>query len=200
MGSICCGDCSGGDCFDGRELCRILELIFLNPKYMIMKRQIDLEEDIAKCEPGLMLGGVRDETKYIVLHCSATKPNQSYEVDQLIADHQSNGFYTAGYHFYVRRNGVIWQLRYTDEKGAHVQNHNHNSLGICYEGGISKYNECEDNMTAEQEMAVWWLVNVLNRMYPGTKFLGHRDFAGVKKNCPCLDVKTKFADLCLNLV
>ena len=44
----------------------------------------------------------------IVVHCSATRENQSYTVRQLIRDH-TNRFGFTGYHYYVTRDGTVYQ-------------------------------------------------------------------------------------------
>ena len=31
--------------------------------------------------------------------------------------------------------------------------------------------------------------------YPGAKILGHRDLPWVKKDCPCFDAQSEYADL-----
>ncbi len=45
-----------------------------------------------------------DSVRFLVLHCSATRRNQDYSVEQLRRDHKARGFYDIGYHFYIRRS------------------------------------------------------------------------------------------------
>lgn len=49
--------------------------------------------------------------QYIVVHCSASRINRPYKVEQLERDHQARGMRSAGYHFYIPRNGIIIPLR-----------------------------------------------------------------------------------------
>lgn len=77
------------------------------------------------------------DIRYLIIHCSATTSRQDYSVDRLERDHQKRGFETVGYHYYIRRDGAIHQLRKHHEVGAHCRGYNRCSLGICYEGGMS---------------------------------------------------------------
>ena len=62
--------------------------------------------------------------KYLVLHCSATRCNQDYPVEQLRRDHLARGFRDIGYHFYVRKDGSCTQHRLLLEVGAHARPYN----------------------------------------------------------------------------
>ena len=66
----------------------------------------------------------------IVIHCSATRCNRPYTEADLTADHLRRGFSEAGYHYYVRLNGDIKNLRPVVKPGAHVKGYNTNSIGI----------------------------------------------------------------------
>lgn len=67
--------------------------------------------------------------------------------------------------------------------------HNQDSLGICLVGGVSEANAPEDNFTEEQYASLIYAKAFLDRMWPDAEWLGHRDFPGVSKACPCFDVK-----------
>lgn len=62
-----------------------------------------------------------DSVRFLVLHCSATRRNQDYSVEQLRRDHKSRGFYDIGYHFYIRKDGTMTQHRFLLEVGAHAR-------------------------------------------------------------------------------
>ena len=59
-----------------------------------------------------------DSVRFLVLHCSATRRNQDYSVEQLRRDHKARGFYDIGYHFYIRKDGTMTQHRKLLEVGA----------------------------------------------------------------------------------
>ena len=43
----------------------------------------------------------------IVIHCSATRVDHNYTPEQLERDHKARGFNSAGYNYYIRKNGEI---------------------------------------------------------------------------------------------
>lgn len=77
-------------------------------------------ELLVRVESGLMMDST-DSVRYIILHCSATRCNSDYTVEQLLRDHRARGFRTIGYHFYVRRDGTVSQHRRLLEVGAHCR-------------------------------------------------------------------------------
>ena len=130
----------------------------------------------------------------IVVHCSATRCNQSYSVMQLIRDHVDRFGYT-GYHYYITRDGQTYQTRHAQLVGAHAVGHNSHSLGVCYEGGLDKEGHHADTRTTRQKRALLDLLKRLKREYPQAQILGHRDLPNVHKDCPCFDAKTEYSQL-----
>ena len=147
-----------------------------------------------------------------MLHCSDTRPSQTYSIEQLKRDHAKRGFDAyPGYHFYVTRDGTLYYCRPLSTPGCHVKGYNAHSIGICYEGGhreneivlsggekekgkmknlpVSKY---EDNRTAEQMITLHFLLCTLHEMFPEARICGHRDLPGVAKACPCFDAKQEY--------
>ncbi len=92
-----------------------------------------------------------NDIKYLVLHCSASRCNLDYSVEQLRRDHKARGFYDIGYHFYIRKDGTMTQHRMLLEVGAHARPYNRCSIGICYEGGLDEQGKPCNTMTTEQE-------------------------------------------------
>jgi len=133
----------------------------------------------------------RKSTKHIVLHCSATRPNMDIGVKDIRRWHQAKGWDDVGYHYVIRRNGRVEKGRAEQDVGAHVARYNASSLGICLVGGVNQndFTKPENNFTAEQWTALRDLLAVLIRKYPDAKVLGHRDFPGVNKACPCFDAR-----------
>ena len=54
-------------------------------------------------------GPYMQEVKYIIIHCSATRENRDFTVEDLLRCHRQRKFRTIGYHFYIRRSGIITQ-------------------------------------------------------------------------------------------
>ena len=132
----------------------------------------------------------------IVLHCSAVRPDQTSSAAQIDTWHRQRGFHLGiGYHYVVRRNGQIELGRPEFLIGAHCQNHNAHSIGVCYEGGLNARGQPEDTRTPEQKSALRALLKDLHRRYPQALIVGHHDL-NPHKACPCIDnVAREYADL-----
>ena len=124
----------------------------------------------------------------IVIHCSATRCNRPYPVETLIADHAKRFGYT-GYHYYITRDGRLYQTRHENLVGAHAKGYNKHSLGVCYEGGIDEKGNYADTRTLAQKRTLLMLLCTLKLDYPNALILGHRDLPNVRKACPCFDAK-----------
>lgn len=140
-----------------------------------------------------------DSVKFLVLHCSATRRNQDYSVEDLRRDHKARGFRDIGYHFYVRRDGSMTQHRRLLEVGAHARPYNRCSIGVCYEGGLDENGKPCNTMTKEQSTRLADLFRCLRLAFKKAKIVGHRDLPGTTpKECPCLDtaewVKARLLD------
>ena len=142
---------------------------------------------LAKVEDGKNMMSA-DSIKFLVLHCSASRCDQDYSVEQLRRDHKARGFYDIGYHFYIRKDGTMTQHRKLLEVGAHARPYNRCSIGICYEGGLNEKGRACNTMTAEQETRLVDLFRNLKILFPKAKILGHRDLPGTTpKECPGFD-------------
>ena len=132
----------------------------------------------------------RSKTNWIVIHCSATRGSQNFTAADIRRWHLDKGWKDIGYHYVIRRDGVVELGRPRNAIGSHVQGHNADSVGICMVGGIDdKTWKPADNFTAAQWKALRSLVTDLTKLYPAAKVLGHRDFPGVKKACPSFAAK-----------
>lgn len=132
----------------------------------------------------------------IVVHCTATRSNQSYTVAQLYHDHvEVNHWRFIGYHYYIRRDGTVIATRPLERMGAHARGYNAYSIGICYEGGLDEHGHFADTRTHAQKQAMAQLIKKLKRQFPAIReVVGHRDLPGVQKACPCFDA-TQLSDL-----
>jgi N-acetylmuramoyl-L-alanine amidase len=110
---------------------------------------------------------------------------------------KGQGWNDIGYHFVVRRNGIVEDGRPVRLSGAHAAGHNTDSIGICLVGGVDADDKmkADCNFTSLQWDALFELVNSLTdeyRIAPGG-VLGHRDLPGVTKACPCFDARAWWA-------
>ena len=146
---------------------------------------------LTRVESGLMMSGA-DAVRFLVIHCSATRCDRDYTAEQLLRDHKARGFRTVGYHFYIRRSGVVTRHRGLLEVGAHARGFNRCSISVCYEGGLDERGKPTDTRTPEQKAALLELLWKLRRLFPAALVVGHRDLPGVKKACPCFDVVAEY--------
>ena len=124
----------------------------------------------------------------IVIHCSATRCNRRFTVDMLKACHNARfGNKGIGYHYYIERDGHLYQTRDESLVGMHARHYNAHSIGICYEGGLNERGQAADTRTPEQRAAMIALLRSLKADYPQAESLGHCELEGVHKDCPSFD-------------
>lgn len=143
----------------------------------------------------------------IVIHCSATRENKDFTVEQIRQMHLAKKYNDIGYHYYITKDGVVHHGRMIDKAGAHVKGFNSNTIGVCYEGGLDKDGNPKDTRTEHQKQSLNILILHLLTAFPGVSIKGHRDYSKdlngdgkITKNewmksCPCFDVDSEYGDL-----
>lgn len=131
----------------------------------------------------------------IILHCSDSPDNVDIGVKEIRAWHTAKppngrGWRDIGYHYVVRRNGVVEVGRYENgdsvlegtEIGAHVAGHNRDALGICWVGRKAP--------TRAQKLSLLKHVLYLMDLHaiPIEQVYGHYEF-DKNKTCPNLDME-----------
>lgn len=110
-----------------------------------------------------------------------------------------------GYHAVVYQDGT-WETlqprpdplkdgnKITDAtKAVGCTGANETSLHIAYVGGIDHVTKKEvDTRTQAQKQTLWSLIALWKREYHITEVIGHHDWPGVKKSCPCFDAKKTY--------
>ena len=132
----------------------------------------------------------RQETDYIVIHCSATKASMDHvDAKEIDRWHRQKGWRKIGYHWVIRRDGIVEEGRELGEVGAHARGFNSKSIGICMVGGVDEDMNPENNYTDEQWKSLEDLVRQMKLPYPDAEVLGHCDLPDVSKACPCFNVR-----------
>ena len=145
----------------------------------------------------------------IVIHCTASRPDQHITMEQLDQMHKARGWKCCGYHYYITRDGQLHFGRPEEMVGAHARHYNAHSIGICYEGGLDEKGRAADTRTPAQKLTLHTLLIALKADYPNAEIVGHcelpeqrmpselvrswlsRDgsrpshLEGVHKACPC---------------
>ena len=156
--------------------------------------------------------------KLLIIHCSATRRNRPFCVENLISTGEAR-FGQPSYHYYIRRNGTIVPILPENIRGAHARHYNSCSLGICYEGGLDEKGRADDTRTEAQKASMFALLKELTAEYPDARIMGHcelpeqrmpiefihdwlsRDgsqrsqLTHVAKNCPCFSASTYYSSL-----
>lgn len=116
------------------------------------------------------------DIKRIILHNSGVTVLQTIET---IHNYHKNtrGYAGIGYHFYIRKDGTIYEGRPVEYVGAHARNNNSDSIGICFEGKFDEEIMPEVQLKAGQE-----LVEYLKEQYNITKVQKHSDVCNT--SCP----------------
>lgn len=123
----------------------------------------------------------------LVVHCSATpdamdvgfKEINQWHLEKRWAGRSGIG---CGYHFIIRRNGIVEVGRMVNEKGAHVEGENYDSIGVCLVG-THEFHE-------SQIKSLKRVIDGLIGQYPASRVYGHREFNSAKlqgKTCPNFD-------------
>lgn len=131
----------------------------------------------------------------IIIHCSDSEFDKDFHASDIENWHKARGFKKIGYHFVIDLDGTIERGRRLCEVGAHCEDHNKNSIGVCYIGG-KRNGVHEDTRTQAQKIAMEILVASLCTMFPNiSRVCGHRDYAN--RACPCFDAVKEYSDFTL---
>lgn len=123
---------------------------------------------------------------HIVLHCTATPPTASVAAIQRYW-RETLKWKNPGYHYLIDGAGKIHNLQPEHLPSNGVAGHNADSIHVSYIGGVEN-GKAKDTRSAYQKEVMEALLMRLMLKYPKARILGHRDFAGVKKDCPSFDV------------
>lgn len=151
---------------------------------------------------------LRRKVTDIIIHCSDTIEGKNFYAHDIDVWHKQRGFRKIGYHFVIDIDGTIELGRPLREVGAHVKDHNKESIGICYIGGLASDNRTpKDTRTTEQKVSLLSLIRFLKGKFPNAAVIGHRDTSpdtngnGIiepsewLKACPSFDAKKEYATL-----
>lgn len=106
------------------------------------------------------------------------------DVQSIHQQHLKNGWAGIGYHFYIRKDGSIYQGRPIEYVGSHCPNNNSSSIGICLEGHFGKVLPTGKQIDSMNE-----LIKDLRTKYKQIKrVLNHKDLYATA--CPVIDLKT----------
>ena len=129
------------------------------------------------------------EIRKIIVHCSASPPSMNTFAKDIDAWHKLRGWSGIGYHYVIRRSGILEKGRDIMQAGAHAKGYNFSSVGVCLIGGVDEEGKADANYTLKQYNTLLELIRFLEVTFPIEEVMGHRDLPNVKKTCPCFDVR-----------
>ena len=130
--------------------------------------------------------------EYIVIHHTASTAKET--VEQIHNFHiNNNGWAGIGYHFYIRKDGTIYKGRDEKYAGAHCENYNSVSLGICLEGNFEI-----EKPTEKQLKSLTELLQFLKNKYGNVQVVGHRDLNATA--CPGKNLYSKLGSVIANSI
>ena len=128
--------------------------------------------------------------EYIVIHHTASTAKET--VEQIHNFHiNNNGWAGIGYHFYIRKDGTVYKGRDEKYAGAHCENYNSVSLGICLEGNFEIEKPTEKQLKSLSE-----LLQHLKQKYGNVQVVGHRDLNATA--CPGKNLYSKLGSVIAN--
>ena len=130
----------------------------------------------------------RKETRYIVIHCSATPSNMDIGAEDIDHWHKERGWSGIGYHEVIRRDGSLELGRGVNAVGAHVRGYNSLSVGVCLVGGVDASNTPTNNFTKAQFKTLVRSLKFYKALFPDALVVGHGEL-NKGKACPSFDVQ-----------
>ncbi len=112
----------------------------------------------------------------VALHHNGVSSPQSVEVIHNYHKNH-NGWAGIGYHWFVRRDGKIYEGRLEKYAGAHCPSINSTSIGICAEGNFN-----EEIMPEVQKQAIIELIADIKERYNIKWIKGHKEI--INTSCP----------------
>lgn len=123
----------------------------------------------------------------IIIHCSDTRTNQRFTIEDIRSWHLKRGFVDVGYHWYIDLDGNTHKGRDISRVGAHCKGQNSNSIGICFEGGktpnLIKWNSPNELQLKAFDLLIKEIQVELGKSLP---LHGHYEYSS--KTCPNFDV------------
>lgn len=117
--------------------------------------------------------------RWIVLHHSAGPATQTPE--EIARYHvQHNGWSGIGYNYLIYQNGKIYKTRPIGVIPVCVENHNTESVCICFVGDFTAHPPSVDALDAGA-----WLIGLLRQSYPQVQGVrGHKEMPDQATSCP----------------
>jgi len=128
---------------------------------------------------------------HLVVHCTATSKHTTIASIRRYWK-EALGWKSVGYHKIIEATGNIVTLAEDSKVTNGVAGHNSTSLHVSYIGG----KDTDDRSIGQRQAIAGVLLEWLKK-YPTARICGHRDFAGVTKDCPRFSAEKEYGYLYL---
>ena len=116
----------------------------------------------------------------VIVHCADTPESMDIGYKEIYKWHvEENGWDDVGYHYIIRRDGIVERGRGESVAGAHCRGKNQSSIGICLVG--------RNRFTREQFHSLRQLVDDIEARYSIKEVTGHYKYSD--KTCPNINVE-----------
>ena len=120
------------------------------------------------------------------MHCSASDRPEDDAIEVIRRWHLERGFSEVGYHYFIRKNGLLEPGRSLERIPAAQKGHNRNTIAICLHG-LHKERFTEEQFDALRDVALG-----IHDAYDGEiSFHGHCEVS--PKACPVFDYREVLA-------
>ena len=128
--------------------------------------------------------------RFLTIHCAATPEGRDVKAGS-VRQWGIDRFRQPSYHWVIELDGKVVSLLPTNLRGAHTGGANSGNLGICYIGGMDRaMKAAKDTRTPAQKVSMERLVREQLALRPNLIIRGHRDWPGVRKDCPSFSVSS----------
>jgi len=115
----------------------------------------------------------RNQTDFIIVTCTDTKPDKLLDIVQLDRLHRALGWISVGCHFLIDKFGEIQKGRELEEHGSHTWGYDESSICITLVGGRNLEGLTTDQSYFEEQLeSLLLLTSHLKRVYPDARVIG----------------------------
>jgi hypothetical protein len=130
--------------------------------------------------PWRLFSKPRRTIRKVFVHCSDSDRPEHDDVSVIRDWHLARGFTNTGYHYFIRKDGMIQIGRPIEKIPAAQAGHNTGSIAICLSG--------RTDFTVAQFNSLRTLSNLILGALPDVTFWGHHD-VDRNKTCPNFNVR-----------
>lgn len=125
----------------------------------------------------------RPGTDRIVIHNTGFPTDKDSTAAEIHEFHQkNNGWAGIGYHYLIRKNGMIEQGRRPGMIGAHAYHYNKTSIGICLAGNFNLGQPTKEQLDSLKLLTAWLCEKYHLAPMKNGVIVGHRDLNDT--DCP----------------